>query len=132
MRFLKLLILAAIVAIGLVDLPAQDKLGAGTYKGTYTGAGGAGDIHLTLKADTKGGFSAEVGFTIMGEEVPGKITSLKVDGAKIEMVYDFDLQGAKLQSAIQGTLSGKTLAGTYMTSADGAAVDEGTWKTTAQ
>jgi hypothetical protein len=68
----------------------------------------------------------------MGEEVPGKITSLKVDGAKVEVVYDFDLQGAKLQSAIQGTLTGKTLGGTYKTSADGAAVDEGTWKTTAQ
>lgn len=132
MRFLKLLILAAILAIGLVDLPAQDKLGPGTYKGTYTGAGGGGDIHLTLKPDGKGGFSAEVGFTIMGEEVPAKITSMKVDGAKIEMVYDFDLQGAKLQSAMQGTLSGKTLTGTYKTSADGAAVDEGTWKTTAQ
>jgi hypothetical protein len=132
MRFLKLLVLAAIVAIGLVDLPAQDKLGSGTYKGTYSGAGGAGDIHLTLKADGKGGFSAEVGFTVGGEAVPGKITSLKVDGAKIEMVYDFDLQGATLQSAIQGTLSGKTLAGTYKTSADGGAVDEGTWTTTVQ
>jgi len=132
MRFLKLVILAAIIVIGLVDLPAQDKLAAGTYKGTYTGAAGAGDFHLTLKADGKGGFSADVGFTIMGEEVPGKITSLKVDGAKISMVYDFDLQGAKLQSAADGTLTGKTLGGTYKTSAEGAAVDEGTWKTTAQ
>jgi hypothetical protein len=132
MRFLKLLILAAIVAIGLVDLPAQDKLGAGTYKGTYTGGAGGGDFHLTLTADGKGGFSAEVGFTIMGEEVPGKITSLKIDPAKIEMVYDFDLQGTKLQSAASGTLSGKTLGGTYKTTAEGTAVDEGTWTTTAQ
>lgn len=132
MRFLKLVILAAIVAIGLVDLPAQDKLGAGTYKGTYSGGAGGGDFHLTLKADDKGGFTAEVGFTIMGEEVPGKITTLKVDGAKIVMVYDFDLQGARLSSAAEGTLSGKTLAGSYKTAAEGSVVDEGTWKTTAQ
>ena len=120
------------MAIGLVDSPAQDKIDGGTYKGTYAGGAGGGDFHLTLTADGKGGFSAEVGFTIMGEEVPGKITSLKIDGAKIEMVYDFDLQGTKLQSAASGTLSGKTLGGTYKTSAEGAAVDEGTWKTTAQ
>jgi hypothetical protein len=118
--------------MGAVALIAQDKLVPGAYKGTYSGGAGGGDFHLALKADGKGGFNAEVGFTIMGEEVPGKITSLKVDGAKIEIVYDFDLQGMRLQSAATGTLSGKTLGGTYKTSADGAAVDEGTWKTTAQ
>ena len=132
MRFLRVPALAAIAAIGVVGLFAQDKLAAGAYKGTYSGGAGGGDFHLALKADGKGGFSAEVGFTIMGEEVPGKITSLKVDGAKIEIVYDFDLQGMRLQSAATGTLSGKTLGGTYKTSADGAAVDEGAWKTTAQ
>ncbi len=68
----------------------------------------------------------------MGEEVPGKFTPLKVDGAKIEMAYDFDLQGTKLQSAGEGALKGKTLEGTYKTSADGAAIDQGTWKTTLQ
>lgn len=120
------------VAFELVAFELDDQVAAGTYKGAYSGGAGGGDFHLTLKADGKGGFSAEVGFTIMGEEVPGKITSLKIDGAKIEMVYDFDLQGTKLQSAASGTLSGKTLGGTYKTSAEGAAVDEGTWKTTAQ
>ena len=134
MRFLKLLVVAAIAAIALVDLPelpAQDKVGAGTYKGTYTGAAGSGDFHLTLKADGSG-FTGLVGFTIMGEEVPGKFTTLKIDGAKIEMAYDFDLQGTKLTSAAEGTLKGKTLEGTYKTSAEGAVVDQGTWKTTQQ
>jgi hypothetical protein len=132
MRLLRVVALVAIAAMGAVALLGQDKLAAGAYKGAYSGAAGGGDFHLALKADGKGGFSAEVGFTIMGEEVPGKITSLKVDGAKIEIVYDFDLQGMRLQSAATGTLSGKTLGGTYKTSAEGAAVDEGTWKTTAQ
>jgi hypothetical protein len=121
-----------LMALGTL-LSAQDVLSPGTtYKGTYTGAAGNGDFHLTLKVDGKGGLTAEVGFTIMGQEVPGKITTLKVQGAKIEMVYDFDLEGTKLTSAAIGTLKGKTLEGTYKTTAEGAAVDEGTWKTTAQ
>ena len=135
MRFSRKLMLPAVVAMVVMVLPAvafEDKLAAGTYKGTYTGGNGGGDFHLTLKADGKGGLTADVGFTIDGAEVPGTITTLKVDGAKILLVYDFDLQGAKLQSAIEGTLSGKTLGGTYKTSADGSAVDEGSWKTTAQ
>jgi hypothetical protein len=131
-RFLKLLVVAAILALAFVELPAQDKIGAGTFKGTYAGGAGSGDFHLTLKVDGKGGFTGEVGFTIMGEEVPGKFTTLKIDGGKIEMAYDFDLQGTKLTSAAVGTLSGKALGGTYKTSAEGTAVDEGTWKTTLQ
>ena len=42
----------------------------------------------------------------------GKVTSSKVDGAKVEIVYDFDVQGTKLQTSTQGTLTGKTLSGT--------------------
>lgn len=111
-------------------LSAQDKLGPGTYKGGWNGAA-AGDFHLTI---LPGGKSAEIGFTIEGQEVPCKVKSLKIDGGTIEMVYEFDLQGNALQSAIKGTLKGKTLEGTYKTTAPGSdsAVDEGTWKTTAQ
>lgn len=121
------------ILVAALTLFAQDVLAPGTtYKGTYTGGAGNGDFHVTLKVDGKGGLTAEVGFTIMGEAVPGKITTLKVEGARIEMAYDFDLQGAKLTSSAVGTLKGKTLEGTYKTTAEGAAVDEGTWKTTAQ
>jgi len=70
MRFLGLLCLAA---ISVVSLGAQDKIGLGTYKGTYAGGAGGGDFHLTLKVDNKGGIAGDVGFTIMGEEVVGKI-----------------------------------------------------------
>jgi hypothetical protein len=132
MRLWKLLLAAVVVAIGVASLPAQDKLGAGTYKGTYTGGAGGGDLHLTLKADGKGGLTGDVGFTVAGEAVVVKMASMKVDGSKLQMVWEFDLQGAKLQSASEGTLSGKTLTGTYKTSADGQVVDEGTWKTTLQ
>lgn len=122
----RLLTVALLVGGGLA---AQDKLGAGTYKGTWAGASSGGDFHLTIKP---GAASAEVGFTIEGQEVPCKVISFKADGAKLEMRYEFDLQGNKLQSAIKGNLKGKALEGTYQTTAGDSPVDEGSWKTTAQ
>jgi hypothetical protein len=101
---------------------------AGAYKGTWSGSTGGGDFHLAVKSAT----IAEVGFVIEGQEVPCKVVSLKVDGSSIDLVYEFDLQGNKLKSAIKGTLKGKTLEGTYKTTASDQPVDEGTWKTTAQ
>ena len=113
-------------------ISAQDRLRAGTYKGTWAGGSANGDFHLTLRADGQGKLSADVGFTIAGEEIPCKMISLKIDGVTVAMTYEFDLQGNKLQSATQGTLKGKTLEGTYKTLAGETAVDEGTWKAETQ
>jgi hypothetical protein len=73
-----------------------------------------------------------VSFTVSDQDVKTKITSLKVDGAKLEIVYEFDLQGTVLQSTINGELDGQTLKGKYQTKvvADGSAADEGEWKAT--
>ena len=101
---------------------------AGSFRGSWAGANGGGDFHLNVKNAS----SAEVGFTIEGQEVPGKILSLKIDGSSIDVVYEFNLQGIKMQSAAKGTLKGKSLEGTYKTTAEGSPVDEGTWKTTLQ
>jgi len=120
LRAITVLLMASAIA------PAQT-IGAGTYKGTYAGGSGGGDFRLTVRADGKG----EFGFTVGGEEVASKMISFKIDGANLTAVYEFDLQGNKLQSAITGTLKGKTLEGSYKTTAAGAdeAVDQGTWKT---
>jgi hypothetical protein len=120
-----LLLIAALVS-------AQDRLRAGSYNGTWSGGSANGELHLTLRPDGEGKWSAEVGFTLAGEEIPCKMISLKIDGASIAMTYEFDLQGNKLQSATQGTLRGKTLEGTYRTLAGEVAVDEGTWKAETQ
>ncbi len=111
---------------------AQDKLKPGVYKGTWTGPSGAGDFTVTIKPDPKGGLTADLSFTVGGEAAVGKVASAKVDGAKVEIVYDFDVQGTKLQTSTQGTLSGTTLSGTYKSTAEGQTVDEGTWKTSSQ
>jgi hypothetical protein len=109
---------------------AQDSIGAGTYKGKWSGGGGDGDFKLTLAPDGKGGLRGEVVFAMAGQEVPCKTTSLKIDGSSMKIVYEFDMQGNKLQSAVEGKLKGKTLEGTYKTTLPGGdeAVDQGTWK----
>jgi hypothetical protein len=73
-------------------------------------------------------------FTFSGADIKTKVTSVTVDGSKVKVVYEFDLDGNGLESTITGELKGTTLAGEYHTkaAADGSAVDEGTWKGTAQ
>ena len=101
----------------------------GTYKGTWSGGQANGDI--MMKLTTSGGDTkADVSFALSGQDVKCTVTSVKTDGAKIEIVYEFDLGDVKLQSTATGELKGKTIEGTYKTKslADGSAVDEGTWK----
>ena len=108
---------------------------AGTYKGSYSGSAGAsGDILVTLKQAENGDWQSEVTFSLNGADVKTKVTSLKVDGAKVKIVYEFDLDGNGLESTITGELKDGVLAGEYHTraTADGSDVDEGTWKGTAQ
>jgi hypothetical protein len=124
-----------IVALALLmaaSLAAQDSLVAGTYKGQWTGAGGSGDIRVTFHANGEGKLVPEVGFTLGGQDVTCKILSFKIDGAKLTMVYEFDAQGTMLQSATESTIKGKTIEGTYKTTAGDQAVDAGTWKVTVQ
>ena len=106
---------------------------AGTYKGSYSGSSGAsGDFVVSLTQAENGEWKSEVTFTLGGQDVKTKITSLKVDGSKLRIVYEFDLQGTVLESTITGELNAGTLAGDYHTKvvADGSAVDEGSWKAT--
>lgn len=109
----------------------QDKVAPGTYKGEWTGAGGSGEIQLTLTAAADGKLTPEMSFSLGGEQIHSKVTSFKVDGAKLSIVYEFDAQGNLLQSAADATIKGKTLEGTYKTTAGDQAVDSGTWKASA-
>src|SRR5260370_240868 len=78
---------------------------AGTYKGTYSGSAGAsGDFVVSLTQADSGEWKSEVTFTLGGQDVKTKITSLKVDGSKVTIVYEFDLQGTVLETTITGEL----------------------------
>lgn len=120
------LCLAATVCLLAADM-------AGSYKGSWSG-GANGDFRITLTPADNGEYKADIVFTMGTDEVKTKVKSVKVEGSKLDVVYDFDLQGNALESTVTGQLTGKTLEGTYKTKAvgDGSPVDEGTWKASAQ
>jgi hypothetical protein len=124
MRSFATLLLIAALCASAADLN-------GTYKGTWSGGQASGDISMTLRT-SDGATKADVSFAFGGQDVKCNVTSVNVDGSKIEIVYDFDLGDVKLQSTATGELKGKTIEGSYKTKslADGSAVDEGTWKAT--
>jgi hypothetical protein len=101
---------------------------AGKYAGTWSGAQSSGTIKIAL-AQAKGEWNADVSFTMGDQEVKCKTISVKVDGEKLELVYDFSVSGFEAESTVTGQLKGASLEGTYSTKgADGSHVDDGTWK----
>lgn len=119
----------ACVALAAVAEP----LAVGTYRGKYEGSSGSsGDFQVTLAKGAGGEWTGSVLFTLSGQEVKCKVTSVKIDGDKLKMVYSFDLQGTMLESTIDGALSDGKLGGKYRTqvTGDGSVVDEGSWSTT--
>lgn len=121
-----LLLFATLLCLAAADV-------AGTYKGSWSGAAN-GDFRLKLEQSATGDWKADIVFTMGTDEVKTKTKSVKVDGSKVDIIYDFDLQGNALESAVTGQLTGKIMEGTYKTKtvADGSPVDEGTWKVSAQ
>ena len=100
------------------------------YQGTWSSdsSAAAGKIDLQLKP------GASVSFTMdSGESVRCKVVSAKVDTPALEVQYDFELQGYKLRSTLNGTITGETVEGKYTTKSieDGSVADSGTFKATA-
>ena len=100
----------------------------GQYVGKWKGADDAsGELRITLKRDDAGAWIAESSFTLEGSSVTSKMKSIEVDGAKVRIVFDWEVQGTAGQSKVTGELTGDTLQGTYATSG---AIGEssGTWQ----
>ncbi|MGH9722399.1 MAG: hypothetical protein ACRD8O_19485 [Bryobacteraceae bacterium] len=111
-----------------VAMPGADVSGA--YTGSWSGAAGASGSFKMVVKDGK----CEVTFGLGDTEVKTKTTHLELGDSKIEVKYEFDLGGNRLESTVTGKLTDKTLEGTYKTKAvgSGAQVDEGEWKATLQ
>ncbi len=105
---------------------------AGTYSGTWVGMQSDGTIKIALaQAAAKGELTADVSFTLGGQEVKCKTVSIKVEGDKLDLSYEFNIGGLQATSTVAGNFDGAKLEGTYSTkSAEDAAVDQGTFKTT--
>jgi hypothetical protein len=121
MRRLILLLLLSSFAFAFAGL-------AGKYTGTWNGAQSEGKIKIAL-AQAKGEWNADVSFTLGDQEVKCTTVSVKIDGEKLVLVYDFSVSGLEAESTLTGQLKGASLEGTYSTKgSDGSHVDDGTWK----
>jgi hypothetical protein len=128
---MKTRIFRSMMVFGLAMLLlGEDTFGPGTYKGEWHGGTASGAIHITFRNDRTGGLTPEVGFTLGDQDVVCKVLSFKTDGMKFRLVYEFDAQDTLLQSATDATVKGKTIEGTYKTTAGDQEVDTGTWKAT--
>ena len=108
---------------------------AGTYQGEWSGASGAaGQLRVELEKNPEGEWKCVVVFTMDGEQYKTRMKSVKVDGAKLEAGYEFDMGGTALQSTLSGELQEGVLEGKYRTvTVSGATpVDEGVWKAKAK
>lgn len=105
---------------------------AGKYTGTWVGLQSDGGISIALAQDKdKGEWTADVSFTLGGQEVKCKTVRIKVDGDKLDLAYEFNISGLQATSTVAGKFDGDKLEGKYSTkSAEGADVDQGTFKTT--
>src|SRR5689334_2271204 len=70
---------------------------AGNFAGTWRNETDSGKLRLSLKRDGDA-WTAVVAFTYQEAEIPAKVTSLKVNGAKIELVAAWTIQESAGQS----------------------------------
>jgi hypothetical protein len=110
---------------------AADRDLAGRYAGEWksNNSGASGSVRISLEPSTGGTWKCEVTFTLEGEEVRTIMRSAKLEQSKLDVAYDFTVQGTSLRSHIIGTWNGKAFDGQYQTTAveSGAAIDDGTW-----
>ena len=102
---------------------------AGNYKGEWQGQAANGDIRIVLESSSAG-WTARISFSLAGNDVTTRVTTLEVSATALTAEYEFELGENKLQSRIEAKIDGGKLEGTYRTKAlaNGAAVDQGTFK----
>ena len=103
---------------------------AGRYTGEWKSgsSGNGGALRMTLEAVPDGTWKCEAGFTLDGAEIKTATHEIKLQDSKLDLSYDFEVQGARLRSRMTGAWDGSVFKGRYETSIiDGDAVDAGTW-----
>ena len=104
---------------------AEERRFTGNWSSDNSGT--SGSIKMSLKSTPE---DSEVSFTLSGYDVKTKVKTLKMEDGRLEMSYEFDLQGNKLLSTITASIDADKLDGKYSTKAlaDGSAVDSGVVK----
>ena len=101
---------------------------AGDYIGTWRNDTDGGKLRLSLK-QSGAMWTAEASFTFQESEIPCKVTSLKVEGAKMEIVLDWAIEESPGQSRLIGEFSGAKIEGTYQSETPDT-TSSGTWMVT--
>ena len=100
---------------------------AGQFKGSWKGSDqNSGELRLSFSRNGEGTWSAEATFTFEGNSVPTRMKSVRVDGPKIELLFEWDADGNVAHSKVTGELKDDTLQGDY-TTGGGAGETRGTW-----
>lgn len=103
---------------------------AGKYSGRWKGPeNSGGNLRVTLKQEGAGPWNAEASFTFEDAEIPTKMKSVEIDGAKVRLVFTWQIQETPGQSAMTGELAGDKLEGKYETTGP-AGNSQGTWSVT--
>jgi hypothetical protein len=114
-------------AAGNASSPAAPAV-AGEFTGIWGNDTDGGTLRLSLKQNGAAR-AAEVSFTFQESEIPCKVTSFNVDGAKMEIVVEWAIEGSPGQSRMIGELSGAKIEGTYQ-SQTSEGTSKGTWTVT--
>jgi major membrane immunogen (membrane-anchored lipoprotein) len=103
---------------------------AGRYTGEWKSdaSGNGGAFRMTLDAAPDGSWKCEASFSLDGADIKTTTHQIKLQDSKLDISYDFEVQGANLRSRMTGEWNGSVFRGRYETSViDGDAVDAGTW-----
>jgi major membrane immunogen (membrane-anchored lipoprotein) len=99
---------------------------AGEWKSDSSGNGGA--YRMTLDAAPDGSWKCEAGFSLDGADIKTTTHEIKLQDSKLDVSYDFEIQGVSLRSHMMGEWSGSVFKGRYETAIIGGdGVDAGTW-----
>src|SRR5215475_13326933 len=101
-RFTILLLIAIFTALGAADDFAGPY--AGEWKSKSSGNGGT--IHFKLNSAPGGGWTCDLTFGLQDSDVKTTMREVRVQDRKLELAYDFEIQGAALRSRVKGEWNG--------------------------
>jgi hypothetical protein len=106
--------------------PAEQASIAGKFVGKWKSSKDAnGELRIKF-TQASATWTAEASFFFEGAEIPSKMKEIQVNGSKVHLVFDWEINNTAGQSKLSGELTGDTLQGTYETSGP-AGASEGTW-----
>ena len=123
--------LMAVVLIVIAAASAADRDLAGRFAGEWKSATSenGGTIQFALDPQDGSAWKCDLTFSLSNGEVKTVMREVKLQNGKIELAYDFDVEGTTLRSRVKGEWDGDAFRGKYETTvSDGSQqVDSGAW-----